>query len=236
MDLVFLGVNDVGMRVYEWLRDRDGVHVAALLTGDEQLDLVRRVEPDLLVSVGFDHLVPAEILSVPERGGINLHPSLLPHNRGKSPNVWSIVDGTPAGVTLHRMDEEYDTGGIIAQREVDTTFADTGRELHERLERTQFELFTDVWPRIETGDFETEPQSPDAGRFHGVDDFRELCEIHPEEHYTARELLDVLRALTFPPFDNAYLDVDGERYYVDVDIRPEDESDETDAEGLLNAY
>lgn len=236
MEIVFLGINDVGMRIYEWLSDREDTHVSALLTTKEQLNHIERLQPDLVVSVGYDHLVPSDVLSIPSEGCINLHPSLLPHNRGKSPNVWSIVEDTPAGATLHYMDEEFDTGNIIAQREVTTSFADTGKDLHERLERVQFDLFTDVWPDIRTGDVETMPQPSEEGRFHCVDDFQNLCEIDPEETYEAKELLDILRALTFPPFDNAYLELDGERYYVDVDIRHEDSSTEDDPQGFLTAY
>jgi len=140
MEVAFLGVNDVGFRIYEWLCDREGVDVVALVTDRDQLDLVEREQPAFLVSVGFDHLVPTETLSIPSEGAVNLHPSLLPYNRGKSPNVWTIVDGTPAGVSLHYMDAEFDTGEAIAQRAVETDFADTGKDLHRRLEEAQFKL------------------------------------------------------------------------------------------------
>jgi methionyl-tRNA formyltransferase len=236
MEVIFLGINDVGMQIYEWLCDQDGVNVSALLTTESQLDLIKQNEPDLVVSVGYDHLVPADVLSIPSDGCINLHPSFLPYNRGKSPNVWSIVEETPAGVTLHYMDEEFDMGEIIARREVESDFVDTGKDIHERLESVQFELFTDVWPDIKSGEVETEPQSSDRGDYHSVEDFKDLCEIHPRKKYEAKELIDVLRALTFPPFDNAYLELDGERYYIDVNIRHENETIDNQPEGLLTSY
>jgi methionyl-tRNA formyltransferase len=236
MELVFLGVNDVGMRIYEWLCDRDGIEVSALVTTESQLQLVRELEPEIVVSVGYDHLVPPDILSEPPAGCINLHPAYLPYNRGKSPNVWSIVENTPAGVTLHYMDEEFDTGEIIARREVDLSFSDTGKDLHHRLETAQFDLFTDVWPTIEAGDVETTTQSLENGEYHSVEDFQELCEIAPDEEYSAKELLDILRALTFPPFDNAYIEIEGERYYVDVDIAPAGSTGADDPEGFLTSY
>lgn len=235
MDVVFLGVNDIGMRIYEWLCRRDGVSVKALLTERQQLELVEMIDPDIIISVGFDHLVPSQILDVPDRGSINLHPSLLPHNRGKSPNVWPIVEGTPAGVTLHYMDEEFDTGEIIAQREVEFDFSDTGKDLHRRLEEEQYELFTSVWPDIEADEIETSQQDTDAGTYHSKEDFLELCELDPEEKLKTKELLDRLRALTFPPFDNACIEIDGETFYIDVDIRRATESRE-EVEGLLSSY
>jgi|AntDeeMinimDraft_6_1070357.scaffolds.fasta_scaffold02641_4 methionyl-tRNA formyltransferase len=236
MQVVFLGVNDIGMQIYEWLCQRDSVDVTALLTEPDQLDIVKQTAPDLIVSVGFDHLVPAEILAVPAEGAVNLHPSYLPHNRGKSPNVWPIVEDTPAGVTLHRMDAEFDTGAIVAQRRVETEFSDTGKQLHERLEDAQFELFTDVWTEIESGEVDYTPQDDTAGGYHSKADFVELCELDPEEELSVKTLLDRLRALTFPPFDNAYLDIDGERYYVDVEILKAAEEAEEKTDGLLSSY
>lgn len=236
MELVFLGVNDVGLRVYEWLCDREGINVIGLITERDQLDLVQETNPEFVISVGFDYLVPPEILDIPDRGALNLHPSLLPYNRGKSPNVWPLIEGTPAGVTLHYMDEEFDTGSIIAQREVETDFADTGKDLHERLEKAQFNLFTDVWPDVVAGKIEVTPQDPEAGTYHSVDDFLEACELDPDEEVGVKEFLDRLRALTFPPFDNATIEVDGQAYYVDIEIRPASDEPDEKSEGLLSSY
>jgi methionyl-tRNA formyltransferase len=236
MEVLFLGVNDIGLRIYEWLCERDQVDIVALLTEREQLELIQQIQPDLVLSVGFDHLVPPEILDIPSDGALNLHPSYLPHNRGKSPNVWPLVEETPAGVTLHSMDTEFDTGAIIAQRKVETEFSDTGKDLHERLEDAQFELFTDVWPEIESGDVERTPQDDTAGSYHSTADFVELCELNPEEELSIKTLLDRLRALTFPPFNNAYLTIDDEQYYVDVEIRKAAEEDDEKTDGMLSSY
>jgi methionyl-tRNA formyltransferase len=236
MDIIFLGGNDIGFRIYEWLCERNGVNVLAMVTEADQLDLVEEHEPDVVVSVGFSHLVPPSIIEIPPQGALNLHPSLLPHNRGKSPNVWPIVEGTPAGATLHYMDAEFDTGDIVAQREVATDFSDTGKDLYERLEDAQFELFTNVWSDIEAEDIDRTPQDPQAGSYHSVDDFRDLCELDPNETVEAKDLLDRLRALTFPPFDNAYLEIDGDRYYIDIEIRKETEESGDRTTGTLSSY
>lgn len=235
MEIIFLGVNDVGLRIYEWLCERETVDVVAMITIPEQLDIIQRESPDLIVSVGFDHLVPPEIIEIPSAGAINLHPSLLPHNRGKSPNVWPLVEGTPAGVTLHYMDAEFDTGDIITQRKVETDFSDTGKQLHSRLEEAQFELFTEVWSEIESDTVEATPQDDTERSYHSKADFLDLCELDPEAEVEIKQFLDRLRALTFPPFDNAYIDIDGVRYYIDIDIRTET-TDSKDYDGLLSSY
>ncbi|KTG30933.1 methionyl-tRNA formyltransferase [Haloferax profundi] len=238
MDIVFLGVNDVGFRIYEWLCERDGVDVLALVTEKDQLGLIHDLTPDLLVSVGYNYLVPESVLDVPTRGAINLHPSYLPYNAGKSPNVWSLVEGTPAGATLHYMNDSFDEGEIIERKRVDTSFEDTGKDVHRRLEAAQFEMFREVWPAIEDGEVETKKQDLEQGTYHTTQDFVNLCKIDTDETVRVEDFLNQLRALTFPPFDNAFVEIDGKRYYIDIEIRRADDGDCADSpsDGLIESY
>jgi methionyl-tRNA formyltransferase len=219
IEVVFLGVNDAGMRIYDWLCEYDGVFVHSLLTTEEQLSIIKDVQPDYVVSCGYRHIVPEPILDVPNEGCLNLHPAYLPYNRGANPNVWSIIEGTPAGVTLHYMDSGLDTGDVIARREVETGFSDTGKDLYERLEDAQVELFQEVWPDVIEDEISVTNQDKDAGTYHRTRDFEELCELDPNEEVQVKDFLDKLRALTFPPYDNAEIEVDGETYYVEIDIK-----------------
>lgn len=218
VEIVFLGINDAGMRVYEWLCNREEVFIHSLLTTEDQLQVIGDIQPDYVVSCGYRHIVPEEVLDVPDKGCLNLHPAYLPYNRGANPNVWSIVDGTPAGVTLHWMDTSLDTGDIIARRKVETDFSDTGKDLYEKLEDAQVTLFQEVWPDIVAGEIDETEQDEDAGTCHFTSDFEELCKLDPNEKVRIKDFLDRLRALTFPPYDNAKIEVDGETYYVEVDI------------------
>jgi methionyl-tRNA formyltransferase len=72
---------------------------------------------DLLVVYGFNWKLPAAVLDTPRCGVINIHTSLLPRCRGPAPVLWAIRNGDPeVGVTIHRMDERFDAGPILAQR------------------------------------------------------------------------------------------------------------------------
>jgi methionyl-tRNA formyltransferase len=103
------------------------------------------------VSYGYQHILPKTVLDrFPDRA-INLHIALLPWNRGSDPNFWSIVDGTPKGVTIHYLDEGIDTGDIIAQREVAFADDDTLRTSFEKLRRAIAALFREHWPDIRAG-------------------------------------------------------------------------------------
>lgn len=74
-------------------------------------------QPDLIVCLGFSWRLPKGVLQVPRLGAINVHPSLLPKYRGPIPIHWAIRNGDPElGVTVHWMDENFDTGRVIVQR------------------------------------------------------------------------------------------------------------------------
>jgi methionyl-tRNA formyltransferase len=218
VEIVFLGINDAGMQVYEWLCDRENVFVHSLLTTKSQLQVIKDADPDYVVSCGYKHIVPESILEIPNQGSLNLHPSYLPYNRGANPNVWSIVEGTPSGVSLHYMDTGIDTGDIVARESVKTNFSDTGQDLHERLEDAQVKLFKEMWPKIESGTVSTIKQEDTKGTFHHSQEVEELCELNPAEEIRVDKFLNRLRALTYPPYKNAKIRIDDETYYVEVDI------------------
>ena len=52
---------------------------------------------------------------------INLHISFLPYGRGIMPNLWSFYEGYPSGITIHELDESFDTGKIIIQKKIKFT-------------------------------------------------------------------------------------------------------------------
>ncbi|MFD6095850.1 methionyl-tRNA formyltransferase [Nocardiopsis flavescens] len=72
---------------------------------------------DLLIVFGFAWKLPRAVLDTPRFGAVNVHVSLLPEYRGPAPLLWAIRNGDPTGgITVHRMDEEFDTGNILAQQ------------------------------------------------------------------------------------------------------------------------
>ena len=80
---------------------------------------LRAAEPELIVVAAFGQILPRAVLTVPSRGCINVHPSLLPRYRGAAPINWAVIRGeTKTGVTTYFMDEGMDTGAILLAREV----------------------------------------------------------------------------------------------------------------------
>jgi methionyl-tRNA formyltransferase len=223
LEAVFLGMNQAGEEVYDWLNQREDVEVRVLLTEKEQLSVIEEIEPDIVVSSGFEHKVPENIIEVPEKGIVNLHPSYLPYNRGSHPHIWSLVEGTPAGVSIHYMVESIDEGPVIDRKEVRVESQDTARTLYDRLTREMVELFKQNWPDIVEGSVEAEEQELDKGNTHYQRELEELCELKMGEEVKIGDFLERLKALTYPPYKTAYFERYGKKYYVEIDITPEEE-------------
>ncbi len=80
------------------------------------MDILREVNPDIIVVVAYGKILPAAVINYPRYGCINLHVSLLPKYRGAAPMQRAIMDGErETGVTVMQMDEGLDTGDIISQ-------------------------------------------------------------------------------------------------------------------------
>lgn len=194
------------------------------LRAPEGIAWLRDRQPDWLISVLFGYVLRPDVLAVARRGAVNLHPALLPYNRGAFPNVWAILDKTPAGVTLHHIkpDEPVDAGDVIAQREVAVLPTDTGKSLYERLQGEALTLFKDAWPSIEAGTAHSRRQA-EGGTYHRVKDVELIDRIDVDRLMRAGDVIDLLRARTFPPYRGAYIEVDGRRIYLRLQLSEESE-------------
>ncbi|NMO04151.1 methionyl-tRNA formyltransferase [Gordonia sp. TBRC 11910] len=96
----------------------------------ETIELVHRAEPDVIVVNSWYTWMPKELYDFPRYGTLNLHDSLLPKFTGFSPVLWALISGAEeTGLTVHRMDEQLDTGDILVQRRLPIGPDVTGTEL-----------------------------------------------------------------------------------------------------------
>jgi methionyl-tRNA formyltransferase len=190
----------------------------------QAVDLLDSLNLDFLISVHFPHLFPVSVLRLPRRGCLNVHPALLPHNRGWHTASWALLEDTPLGATVHFMDEGVDTGDIVHQVPVPIGPGDTAETLYPRVFDAEFRAFQEAWPSIVEGSHERRPQSADEGSAHQRDDLAKKGKqrLHLDEELTVEELLRRLRAFTTSRPDEAcYYEVDGRRYRVRVSITEE---------------
>lgn len=106
---------------------------------------IREAEPELLVSWFWTKKIPPAVLAIAPRGGVGVHPSLLPRHRGPDPFFWAIDAGDrETGVTAHALEAEYDTGAIHGQRTLAVDPAWNAWTLAKRLDRPSLALLREV--------------------------------------------------------------------------------------------
>ena len=197
------------------------VLVADDFDSSDMLAELKKYNCDLFLSIGFNRLFSDALLELPACGCINMHNGLLPFNRGTYANIWSIVDATPAGATLHYIDSGIDTGDIISRKKVSVTSEDTGETLYRKIEKASIELFKETWPEIKHQNASRTTQALEAGTYHRKKDVESIDEIYLDHTYTARNLLNIIRARTFGTYDSAYFKENGEKYFVRIRIDKE---------------
>jgi len=122
------------------------------LRDGEALEILKGLNPDIIVVVAYGKILPKEILLLPKYGSINGHASILPKLRGASPIQWAIVTGEKeTGVTVMQMDEGMDTGDIIDTAVIEIGETETAEELFERLSSITAEAILKVLDDIENG-------------------------------------------------------------------------------------
>lgn len=117
------------------------------------------LKPDLIIVAAYGKILPPQVLAIPPKGCLNLHPSLLPRYRGPSPVVAAILDGLEVtGVSIMLMDQGMDTGPVLAQRSCPIAPQDTAETLTYRLFQLGAELLKEILPGWLRGEVQPVPQ------------------------------------------------------------------------------
>jgi methionyl-tRNA formyltransferase len=178
---------------------------------------MRRGPVDLGFLAWWPYIVREPLLSVPRLGILNCHPSWLPNARGKHTTFWTLVEGATFGVTIHFIDEGIDSGDIAFQKRLDITWTDTGQTLYLRAQSEIVELVRTSMARILSNDIPRTKQR-EGGSYHSSNELEIASRISLDATYTGRDLLNLLRARTFPPFPGASFQDNDETYDVRVSI------------------
>ena len=123
------------------------------------LAAIRAWQPDLVISIYLNQLIKRDLINLPPLGCLNIHPALLPRNRGLFPYYWVIANGDKeTGVTLHWVDEQFDTGYILVQEVVPVRPDDTITSLAYTSVRVGADVLKRGVDLIEAGDPPRIPQ------------------------------------------------------------------------------
>jgi methionyl-tRNA formyltransferase len=118
----------------------------------EGVELVKKLSPDLMVVIAFGQKISPEIISIPAKGAINVHGSLLPKYRGAAPINWAIIKGdVETGVTIITLAQKMDAGEMLAKATLKINENDTAGFLHDELARLAAPLLVEIIDTIEAG-------------------------------------------------------------------------------------
>lgn len=148
---------------------------------------IKNMNIDFIIIYNYNYIISEDIINYLKNGIINMHISLLPYNKGSSPNLWSFIDNTPKGVTIHYVDKNLDTGNILFQKEI--KFDDTKETListYNKLNDEIKELFYNNWHLIKTKKLNGKRQS----------------EIGIGSYHNKKDLIDLRKKLEFSWSDN----------------------------------
>lgn len=188
-------------------------------TSEEDLIAALPADIDLGVLAWWPYILRDQLIEKPVLGFVNTHPSMLPWNRGKHPNFWALVEQVPFGVTLHQVESGIDTGKIVAQRLIPYDWMDTGESLYLKAQAEMETLFKDMWPVLRAGSVQAVDQAADAGSFHLSTEIHMASRLDLDASMKTRDLLNLLRARTFPPHPACWFEEDGDKYEVSIKIK-----------------
>ncbi len=164
-NILFLGYED--NMIIDYLK-QNGENI---IQTSEKITVEYAKNFDFVISYGYSHIIKKDIIALFPNRIINLHISYLPWNKGSDPNLWSIIDNTKKGVTIHYMDVGLDTGDIIVQKEVEfdyevDSFSITYQRLREEIEI----LLIENWKSIKNETCNKIKQDLNEGTKHKVAD------------------------------------------------------------------
>ena len=132
----------------------------------ETLRLIKELRPDIIVSLFFNQILGRELIELPVKGCLNLHPALLPKYRGVSPIFWALVNGEEkVGLTIHYIEKKVDSGDILMQKEIPIQAGDTEDSLFWKSALLGNKLLTAVFEEMKKGSPKRRPQNSEEATY-----------------------------------------------------------------------
>ena len=137
---------------------------------------------DFVISFGYRYIIPANVIEAYGDNMINLHISFLPWNKGADPNLWSFLEYTKKGVTIHKISEKLDGGDILIQKEIVFGDNETLKTSYDTLIAEITALFNDNAEVLLAGKLTGRPQT-EKGSMHRLKDKEKYLPLLAELGY-----------------------------------------------------
>lgn len=153
------------------------VYQPVKLKDSDSYEIIKELNPDVIVVVAYGQILPENILNIPKYGCINVHGSLLPKYRGAAPIQWSVLNGDKVtGVTTMYMEKGLDTGDILETKEYEIGINDTAGEVFDTLAEMGGKLILDTLEKAEKGQLHPVKQDDSKSSYAKMLD-KSMCNI-----------------------------------------------------------
>lgn len=212
-DLAF-AKRSAGSREYEDICIKNNIpyYTVDTIKGDVAYEILKNLNPDLVVVLGWSEIIPERLLSIPTIGTIGTHAALLPHNRGSAPINWALIHGEKVtGNTMMWLDPQVDAGKIIDQISFDITPYDTCKSLYDKVADTNAEMLIKLLDNLERG---IKPESD----IENITDEPILPRRRPKDglldwNQSGEAVYNFIRAIT-DPYPGAFTFLNGQKWLV----------------------
>ena len=172
---------------------------------------LQALRPDFFFSFYYRLMLKPALLTIPARGGYNMHGSLLPKYRGRVPVNWALINGErETGATLHRMVEKPDAGEIVARQAVPILPDDTAGEVFIKVTLAAELALDRVLPELLAGTAAHAQPDLTKGSYFGG---RKADDGRIDWSQPAAAVHNLIRAVA-PPYPGAFFDLDGQRIVI----------------------
>lgn len=169
--VLFLTNNNNTLELLNWINER----IPTVLYSDKiSVNQLDNIKPKIIISYNYSYIINNDVIKYMKGNIINMHISLLPYNKGVSPNVWSFIDDTPKGVSIHKLSEDLDGGDIIYQEEMffDSS-VETLKSSYNKLNERIIDLFKIHFTEIIEGGYCCKKQEG-KGTYHTSKELKKL--------------------------------------------------------------
>jgi len=181
------------------------------VNNDEWRARLAALQPDLILSVYYRHMIGTKILGLPRLGAWNMHGSLLPAYRGRAPINWAVLHGEPRiGMTLHRMVKSADAGAIVDQEGVEIGPRDTAEQAFRKVLPCARRVLARQIDALLAGTARETAQDESKVTYFGG---RKPEDGRIAWTQTSRQIFNLIRAVT-DPYPGAFTDVGPARLMV----------------------
>ena len=173
-------------------------------------DFVSNIQrPDILLSVNYLFIIEEDLIKFPKDYAINIHGSLLPRYRGRTPHVWSIINGeNKTGITAHLITQKCDEGDIILQKIIPITKNDTGGSILRKYNCIYPELIDELFELIKKHEIKLIPQDETKATYF---EKRTPEDGHIDWNWQKERIYNWVRAMAPPEYPGAFSFYNGKK-------------------------